>query len=172
MNLHNLSRPKNFGSGSNKKLPLYQNWFLDGQLESFHVTRENSKIHTSVGTKVFAFVFSRNSLFVFAKDSLRKDGTFAKVFAKTKFSISRKCRGKNHSRADFAYYLKYWEGVVAAWKWCDFATNLIKVGTKFFDFVFFAKFNFRFCEKKLAESIRNFRENLISFRTRSATLRL
>jgi hypothetical protein len=37
--------------------------------------------HFRVGTKVFAFVFSgkfsRNSLFVFAKDSLRKDETFA-----------------------------------------------------------------------------------------------
>jgi hypothetical protein len=53
---------------------------------------------TRVGTKVFAFVFSRkfsrNSLFVFAKDSLRKDETFAKVFAKTKFLISRKTEGE------------------------------------------------------------------------------
>jgi hypothetical protein len=51
-----------------------------------------------VGTKVIAFVFSRkfsqNLLFVLAKDSLRKDKTFVKVFVKTKFWISQKLRGK------------------------------------------------------------------------------
>jgi hypothetical protein len=51
---------------------------------------------TRVGTKVFTFVFSRkfSQISFFAQDSLRKDETFAKVFAKTNFVISRKLRGK------------------------------------------------------------------------------
>jgi hypothetical protein len=97
-----------------------------------------------VGTKVFAFVFSpkfsRNLLFVFAKDSLRKDETFAKVFAKTKYLISRKYRGKNHSMANFVYLLtKNMERSQSSVKKMWLCNIFNYGGTKDFDLVFFAK---------------------------------
>jgi hypothetical protein len=62
-----------------------------------------------VGTKVFAFIFSRkfsrNSNFVFAKDSVRKDETFAKVFAKTKFFDFAKTEGGKSLNGNFCLFV-------------------------------------------------------------------
>jgi hypothetical protein len=96
---------------------------------------QTRKIEHGVGTKVFTFVFSRkfsrNSLFVFAKDSLQKDGTFAKVFAKTKFLISRKLRGKNHSTANFVYSISKNMGKESEQRENDVVLQQISWGRKF-----------------------------------------
>jgi hypothetical protein len=75
-----------------KRFANFKTLFSPKKIPRIDMPDFNTLIFSRVGTKVFAFVFSRkfsrNSLFVFAKDSLRKDETFAKVFAKTKVLIS------------------------------------------------------------------------------------
>jgi hypothetical protein len=112
----------------------------------FSLTQANRQEVTviRVGTKVFAFVFSRK----FSRNSLF-------VFAKTKFLILRKLRGKNHSTANFVYSITKNIGNESEQRENDVVLQQISWGRKF---------RFRFFRESFREKLTKFRENQSTFR--------
>jgi hypothetical protein len=142
-------------------------------------------IDSRVGTKVFAFVFSlKFSLkftFRFRKSFFTKRQKFRESFRENKMFDFAKTHGKKSINGKFSLLLllKILGRSLSSVKMMWFCNKFHEGGDKSFRFRFvakvFAKFNFCIREKilaKLQNFRQSFRENLIFFRTRAATLRL